>query len=264
MGASLDHRLTKDTISRDDLSKELEDSLPRVERNLVGFLRGSGLTGEIWLEEALIKLRGFVQLSPANGLIHVREYEVGKWFNSIREQARNILWKKVRTASAKDVKPLPPASVLHKIVTYCPQTGEMRGKRRYGGVSYPKVGKDGYLSISIPFLNTTEVYRVHRVAWKWSHGRDPNGVIDHQNGLRHDNRLANLSDMPQSVNTQNRHGLKTWFIHPDKFIDAQVIRVEGLWLTSIRQHDGADLWIPALNGDKVNADSFCNQINSYA
>jgi hypothetical protein len=47
-------------------------------------------------------------------------------------------------------------------------------------------------------------YRAHRLAWLYTHGAWPTGEIDHINGIRDDNRLANLRDVTVSVNQQNR------------------------------------------------------------
>lgn len=46
----------------------------------------------------------------------------------------------------------------------------------------------------------------HRLIWKIHTGRDPVGLIDHINGVRYDNRIENLRDVPIHVNNLNRHG----------------------------------------------------------
>lgn len=43
----------------------------------------------------------------------------------------------------------------------------------------------------------------HRVIWKMVHGVDPVGVIDHINGIRDDNRIANLRDVTPAQNGLN-------------------------------------------------------------
>jgi hypothetical protein len=58
----------------------------------------------------------------------------------------------------------------------------------------------GYRKISV--LNHT--FSAHRLVWLYVYGEWPTGEIDHINGVKHDNRLANLRDVSISVNRQNR------------------------------------------------------------
>lgn len=46
-------------------------------------------------------------------------------------------------------------------------------------------------------------YKLHRLAWLYMTGGWPMGDIDHLNGVRADNRFANLRDVPRGVNLQN-------------------------------------------------------------
>lgn len=70
----------------------------------------------------------------------------------------------------------------------------------------------GYLQIRYRDKN----YRAHRLAWFITHGKWPDGDIDHINGKRSDNRIANLRDVSRSVNLQNqrkpRAGSKSGFL----------------------------------------------------
>ncbi len=91
-------------------------------------------------------------------------------------------------------------SLLH----YEPATGVFTWKRgpraglRAGSVDktagYEQIGIDGKL------------YRSHRLAWLYVHGSWPAGQIDHINGVRDDNRMANLRDASSDTNNQNRKG----------------------------------------------------------
>lgn len=64
---------------------------------------------------------------------------------------------------------------------------------------------DGYRHINFPSEYGGR-FAAHRIVWKWVHGRDPRGVIDHINGIRDDNRIANLRDVSPIDNAQNNHG----------------------------------------------------------
>lgn len=46
-------------------------------------------------------------------------------------------------------------------------------------------------------------YRAHRIIWLWLYGAWPSLHIDHVNGTRSDNRLANLREVTRSTNLQN-------------------------------------------------------------
>jgi hypothetical protein len=93
---------------------------------------------------------------------------------------------------------------------YTPETGELawrvdppRKKGFVGRVVGTRVSA-GYLSVCID--GTT--YLAHRLAWLHTHGRWPDGQIDHVNGDRTDNRLSNLRDVEQRVNLQNRRTVR--------------------------------------------------------
>lgn len=47
------------------------------------------------------------------------------------------------------------------------------------------------------------LYLAHRLAWMLTYGGWPLGDIDHINGDRADNRIANLRDVTRSINQQN-------------------------------------------------------------
>lgn len=88
---------------------------------------------------------------------------------------------------------------------YEPETGLMYWKARHNAKRAGKVaGTDkgtGYLMVRIQ----GKAFLVHRLAWLLSYGQWPQGVIDHINGIKSDNRLANLRDISPQWNSQNTH-----------------------------------------------------------
>lgn len=91
---------------------------------------------------------------------------------------------------------------LRELLTYNPETGifcwaELSGTRKSGprGKRLPT----GYLLIVLD----GQSYYLHRLAWLWVNGTHPEHNIDHINGKRDDNRIANLRDVPQAVNLRN-------------------------------------------------------------
>ncbi|MBR8025222.1 HNH endonuclease [Burkholderia cenocepacia] len=64
----------------------------------------------------------------------------------------------------------------------------------------------GYKAVSIG----SRQYYMHRLAWFYIHGEWPKHQIDHINGDRTDNRLANLRDVPHAENMQNMRKPKAY------------------------------------------------------
>ncbi|WP_410702339.1 HNH endonuclease signature motif containing protein [Citrobacter braakii] len=87
-----------------------------------------------------------------------------------------------------------------------PETGEIISKvfRRGAGPAGHRIGSlntHGYLW----FLHNGKRFLNHRVIWESLHGEIPPGMqIDHVNGNRADNRIANLRLVDSSTNAKNR------------------------------------------------------------
>ena len=66
---------------------------------------------------------------------------------------------------------------------------------------------NGYWQIKIDGVK----YLAHRLVWLWQHGEFPTCAIDHINGVRDDNRLANLRMAPRGAkdNQQNQKVMST-------------------------------------------------------
>lgn len=99
------------------------------------------------------------------------------------------------------------ASRLREVVSYDPTTGEFAWRLRTSirimpGKLAGTLRPNGYVMVGIDGPQ----YRAHRLAWLYVHGEWPNGDIDHINGCRADNRIANLRIVSNAVNGQNRQG----------------------------------------------------------
>jgi hypothetical protein len=88
---------------------------------------------------------------------------------------------------------------------YCPKTGVFRLRNDAYNLSKragePVGAKDGqgYLRLRIDGKR----YRLHRLAWLHHYGELPPEDIDHINGDRSDNRIANLRAVSRRENLQN-------------------------------------------------------------
>lgn len=120
------------------------------------------------------------------------------------------------------MKKLPSARLLRRLIDYDPATGEMRWKERPVWMFAPGnrgrqarakwwmdqlVGKPALATLSGGYRNG-EIFsinvRAHRAAWAIYYGEWPVGEIDHINGIRDDNRISNLRDVPQAENLLNK------------------------------------------------------------
>lgn len=101
--------------------------------------------------------------------------------------------------------------VLKQFLRYEPETGKLFwlghpkwtvqvSARLTGREAITAINKDGYFSGKV--LGRTML--AHRVAWAIHHGEWPDGMIDHINGDRKDNRICNLKVTDRHGNGKNR------------------------------------------------------------
>lgn len=103
----------------------------------------------------------------------------------------------------KNTRPLPDSALVNALLEYNSDTGELTwrissGKAKKGSVAGCLI--KGYRAIGIQ----GRYFRAHRLAWLIHYGVDPISDLDHINGDRDDNRIANLRIATQSQNMHNR------------------------------------------------------------
>lgn len=92
---------------------------------------------------------------------------------------------------------------LKQLLAYCPDTGEFEWKiskgRAKAGQLAGATDASGYRIIRADGA----LYKAHRLAWLYMHGKWPAGVLDHINRVPGDNRISNLREVTQSENMHN-------------------------------------------------------------
>jgi len=98
------------------------------------------------------------------------------------------------------------AARAREALEYDPETGLFKWKvRTRNGTVSPgdkagHIGQRGYVQIRLDGRQ----HAAHRLAWLIVSGTEPEGQIDHVNGIKIDNRFCNLRDVSVSENQHNR------------------------------------------------------------
>ncbi len=107
--------------------------------------------------------------------------------------------------STKPVTQIPPPSVeqLRQLFTYDEERGRLVWRQSWS--NRIKIGQDAGCSrpdgYRVVHCNG-HLYREHRLIWMYHYGSWPS-MIDHVNGIRSDNRIANLRPATRSQNMRN-------------------------------------------------------------
>jgi hypothetical protein len=92
---------------------------------------------------------------------------------------------------------------LKEWLDYDPEAGVFRWSKsnnKRAGLVAGTLHKGGYRRIYFYGVS----YAEHRLAWAFTYGKWPENFIDHINGQRTDNRIANLRDVTRNENMQNQ------------------------------------------------------------
>lgn len=117
---------------------------------------------------------------------------------------------------------LPSQEYLRNILTYDPESGRLHWLPRHAS-SFSSdracnawnarfAGKEAFTAVTTTGYRTGgfdgRMWFAHRVIWKLVHGEEPD-LIDHVDGRKLDNRLANLRSVSSSANLRNQKRKRT-------------------------------------------------------
>jgi hypothetical protein len=138
---------------------------------------------------------------------------------------------------------LPTPEVLCQLLRYEPETGKLFWKRRSDDM-FPAAWRaarwneryaetEAFTAIVLGYrkgsFDGKQTY-AHRVVWAITHGEWPEGHIDHINGNRADNRLANLRVVSNAENGKNQKFRKN---NTSGVVGVSWDKRRGLWFAHI-------------------------------
>jgi hypothetical protein len=129
--------------------------------------------------------------------------------------------------------PALPEPDFRALLAYDPETGAITNltQRRPQAPVGSVAGyiEDGYRRIKID----GRTYSAHRLAWWFVYGSWPAYEIDHRNGIRDDNRIANLREaVPPLLNQQNIRSPRS--DNTSGFLGVRWHQQSGKWRAEIR------------------------------
>lgn len=93
--------------------------------------------------------------------------------------------------------------LLHSLFTYDPKTGRVYWRKKAGRARPDNEAGtvDAYGYVRIMYKGSA--LKAHRIGWALYYNEEPPRSIDHINGVKNDNRIANLRGCTQKENSRN-------------------------------------------------------------
>lgn len=135
---------------------------------------------------------------------------------------RDLVWPSFGARHvSKMTQPLPPVEYLRECFVYDEHSGSLVWKHRPRHHFNSQRGQSiansrfagkvagchgcGYMVVRL----NNRLIMAHRIIWEMHHGPIPDGMlVDHVNGVRHDNRIKNMRLATKAQNGQNRGAQK--------------------------------------------------------
>jgi hypothetical protein len=140
---------------------------------------------------------------------------------------------------------------LKQILFYCLVTGHFTwlvgGKKRTIGKRIGCLRPDGYRQINIG----GESHLEHRLVWLYHYGYLPTKQIDHINGIKDDNRIANLREATNAENAQNLGKNKN---NTSGYTGVTFDKRSGKWMAQIKK-DGKNYNLGLFNTREEASDT---------
>ena len=101
-------------------------------------------------------------------------------------------------------KPLPTRDEVAQLLDYDPATGVMRWKTARGCRPAGAIAGTPLQNLYLQIKVLGKMVLAHRLAWLLHYGKWPTNHIDHIDGNRQNNAIANLRDVSHAGNQHNR------------------------------------------------------------
>jgi len=148
---------------------------------------------------------------------------------------------------------------LKELFDYDPETGVLvwavdRGSQKVKGKRVGHINQGGYLKTIVFGQN----WIVHRLIYYRFHGELPK-YIDHKNGIRTDNRIANLRSTTMAGNARNTRSRKS---ASSKYLGVSLVKKTGTWSAALKT-GGRSYWLGTFTDENDAARAYNSAAIKY-